>query len=91
MDNIALIAMTSIIAASTTIVLGCLIPAYGESRLAFQALTGITQQPDAANKLTSTLFVSMAMVESTAIYSFVVTMIILFANPFWDYVSAVAK
>ncbi len=25
------------------------------------------------------------MIESTAIYAFVVSMILLFANPFWDY------
>ena len=29
---------------------------------------------------------SLAMIESTAIYCFVVSMILLFANPFWDYV-----
>ena len=28
----------------------------------------------------------LAMIESTAIYCFVVTMILLFANPFWNYV-----
>jgi F-type H+-transporting ATPase subunit c len=28
------------------------------------------------------------MVESTAIYCFVVSMILLFANPFWNYVVA---
>jgi F-type H+-transporting ATPase subunit c len=25
------------------------------------------------------------MIESTAIYAFVVSLILLFANPFWDY------
>jgi F-type H+-transporting ATPase subunit c len=28
------------------------------------------------------------MVESTAIYCFVVSMILIFANPFWNYVIA---
>jgi len=28
------------------------------------------------------------MVESTAIYCFVVSMILLFANPYWDYFRA---
>jgi F-type H+-transporting ATPase subunit c len=27
----------------------------------------------------------LAMIESTAIYCFVVTMILLFSNPFWNY------
>ena len=26
------------------------------------------------------------MIESTAIYSFVITVLILYANPFWNYV-----
>ena len=32
----------------------------------------------------------LAMIESTAIYCFVVTMILLFANPFWNHVVAQA-
>ena len=34
--------------------------------------------------ITRTLFVGLAMVESTAIYCFVVALILLFANPFWE-------
>ncbi|HAB91659.1 MAG TPA: F0F1 ATP synthase subunit C, partial [Pseudomonas sp.] len=37
-----------------------------------------------------TLFVSLAMIESTAIYCFVVAMILIFANPFWDAMQAAA-
>ncbi|CAN0603863.1 unnamed protein product, partial [Ectocarpus sp. 12 AP-2014] len=48
------------------------------------ALAAIAQQPDSASTLSRTLFVSLAMIESTAIYCFVVSMIVLFANPFWD-------
>jgi F-type H+-transporting ATPase subunit c len=32
------------------------------------------------------LFVGLAMIESTAIYCFVVSMILIFANPFWNHV-----
>ncbi len=39
------------------------------------------------NTITRTLFVSLAMIELTAIYCFVVAMILLFANPFWNAVS----
>ena len=55
-----------------------------------RALRALAQQPDKANVITRTLFVSLAMIESTAIYCFVVTMILIFANPFWDYVVAPA-
>lgn len=84
MEGLTIIATTSIITSAVCMVLGSLVPAYGESKIAIQAIQGMTQQPDEANDISRTLFISMAMVESTAIYCFVVSMIILFANPFWN-------
>ena len=86
MDSISLIGMASIISAGLCISLGSLGPALGEGRAVAQALSSIAQQPDETSTITPTLFVGLAMVESTAIYCFVVSMILLFANPFWDYV-----
>ena len=84
MDNLGLIAAVSIFTAGLTIAIGSIGPALGEARAAAQALAAIAQQPDETNTITRTLFVSLAMIESTAIYCFVVTMILIFANPFWD-------
>jgi F-type H+-transporting ATPase subunit c len=36
------------------------------------------------------LFVGLAMIESLAIYCFVISMILLFANPFWGHFLAKA-
>ena len=88
MDPASLIASVSIATAGLTIAIGSIAPALGEARAAAQALQAIAQQPDEANTITRTLFVSLAMIESTAIYCFVVSMILLFANPFWDHVVA---
>ncbi len=88
MDNISLIGMASIISAGLTIGLGSIGPALGEGRAVAQALSAIAQQPDEKATITRTLFVGLAMVESTAIYCLVVSMILLFANPFWNYVIA---
>lgn len=85
MDSIALIAAVSIFTAGITIAIGSIGPALGEGRAAAQALSAIAQQPDEANRITRTLFVSLAMIESTAIYCFVVAMILIFANPFWNH------
>jgi F-type H+-transporting ATPase subunit c len=85
MQDMSLIAIVSIVTAGLTIAIGSLGPAFGEARALAQALSAIAQQPDEANTITRTLFVGLAMVESTAIYCFVVTMILLFANPFWDH------
>lgn len=86
MDDISLIGMVSIIVAGFTIAIGSIGPALGEGRALSEALNAMAQQPDEADTITRTLFVGLAMVESTAIYCFVVALIIVFANPFWDYV-----
>lgn len=85
LDNIGLVGMMSIISAGLTIGLGSIGPALGEGRALAQALQAIAQQPDESGTITRTLFVGLAMVESTAIYCFVVSMILIFANPFWNY------
>lgn len=84
MTELALIAIASILTAGLTIAVGAIAPALGEGRAAAAALSAIAQQPDAAPTLSRTLFVSLAMIESTAIYCFVVALILLFANPFWN-------
>lgn len=86
MENISIIGMVSIITAGVTIAVGSIAPAIGEGRALAQALLAIAQQPDEIPTITRTLFVGLAMVESTAIYCFVVALILIFANPFWNYV-----
>ncbi|MEI6520489.1 MAG: F0F1 ATP synthase subunit C [bacterium] len=88
MDNMTIIAVTSIITAGITTSFGCFMPAMAEGKAVTAALTSIAQQPDAAPTITRTLFVGLAMVESIAIYCFVVSMILIFANPFWSHVIA---
>jgi F-type H+-transporting ATPase subunit c len=85
MDNTGLVAIASIITAGITIAIGAVGPALGEGRAVAQALSSIAQQPDSSNTITRTLFVGLAMIESTAIYCFVISMIVLFANPFWNH------
>lgn len=86
MDNMTVIAVASIATAGITTGVGCMCPALGEGRSVATALTALAQQPDAAPTITRTLFVGLAMIESTAIYCFVVSMILIFANPFWTHV-----
>jgi F-type H+-transporting ATPase subunit c len=82
MDGTTLLGMVSIVTAGLTIAIGSIGPALGEGRAVSQALMAMAQQPDEANAITRTLFVGLAMIESTAIYCFVITIILLFANPF---------
>ena len=90
MDSMTIIAVASIITAGITIAVGVIGPALGEGKAVAMALTSLAQQPDASATITRTLFVGLAMIESTAIYCFVVSMILIFANPFWNHVIAQA-
>lgn len=86
MNSITIIGAVSIIIAGITMAIGSIGPAFAEARAVAAALTSIAQQPDVASTITRTLFVGLAMIESMAIYCFVVSMILLFANPFWNFV-----
>ena len=85
MDSTTIVAVVSIATAGITTGFGCMGPALAEGRAVATALTSLAQQPDASATITRTLFVGLAMIESTAIYCFVVSMILIFANPFWNH------
>ncbi|GAA3996645.1 F0F1 ATP synthase subunit C [Comamonas faecalis] len=90
MSELSLVALISIATAGLTVAIGSFGAALGEGRAAAAAMSAIAQQPDAAPTLSRTLFVSLAMVESSGIYCFVVALILIFANPFWDAVRQAA-
>jgi F-type H+-transporting ATPase subunit c len=77
-----LLGLVSIAAAALTMAVGAVGAATGESRIAAAAMDALARQPDESASITRTLFVSLAMVESTAIFCLVVSLILLFANPF---------
>lgn len=84
MEAITLITLATIVVSAVAIVVGTLTPAIVEGRAVLKALDGITRQPEAASDLRTTLFVGMALLESTAIYVLLVVLVLLFANPLVD-------
>jgi F-type H+-transporting ATPase subunit c len=75
-------AIVCMIVAGLTTAIGSIGPAFGQSRAVDRALDAIARQPDASDRISRTLFVGLAMIESLAIYSLVISLIILLANPF---------
>ena len=88
MDSLTIIAVASIIITGLTIAVGAMSPALAEGKAVATALSSLAQQPDSSATITRTLFVGLAMIESLAIYCFVVSMILIFANPFWNHAIA---
>jgi len=82
MNDHTMLAAVSIIAAAVTMSIGAVGAAVGESRIGVSAMDALARQPDEAGSITRTLFVSLAMVESTAIFCLVIALILIFANPF---------
>ncbi len=79
-----LITIVTIIVSGIGIVLGTAIPAIVEGRAVLKALDAMARQPESANNIRTTLLISMALLESTAIYVLLVMLILLFANPLID-------
>ncbi len=82
MEGITIVSTVSIIMAGLTIAVGGYAPSRGEGNALVKAIESIARQPEAANQITRLFFIGCAVVESVAIYSLVISLIILFANPF---------
>lgn len=81
-----LLAKTIILAASA-IGAGCgmiagIGPGIGQGYAAGKAVESVARQPEAKANIISTMILGQAVSESTGIYSLVIALILLYANPF---------
>lgn len=88
MDSYTIIGAASIIGACLCMGIGSIGSALGEGHAAATALQAMAQQPDEASRIRSTMFVALAMIETTALYALLVAFLTLYANPFWNYAIA---
>ncbi len=86
MDSLTCIAVVSIIASVVCVSIGATAAGLAEGSVAKQAMQSLAQQPDEAGEISKTLFISMSLVESSAIYCLLVSMILIFSNPFWNFI-----
>ena len=80
--NVPWIEIVSIVCAAFAVAFGAIGPALGEGRSVAAAMDALARQPEAAGAISRTLFVGLAMIETTAIYCLVLALLLLFANPF---------
>jgi F-type H+-transporting ATPase subunit c len=62
--------------------LGAIGAGIGQGIATSKACEGIARNPATTGKLTTTLIIGLAMMESLTIYALVVVLVILFVNPF---------
>ena len=84
--NMSWIVLASTVVAALAIALGTVLPALAMGKAIAQALDSLARQPEAERSITRTLFIGLAMIESLAIYTLVIVLIILFRNPLLEYV-----
>ncbi|MBI5044046.1 MAG: ATP synthase F0 subunit C [Nitrospirae bacterium] len=56
--------------------------ALGQGKSVSSAVEGIARNPGASGKITVTMLIGLALIESLVIYSLVVVLILLFGDPF---------
>jgi F-type H+-transporting ATPase subunit c len=77
-----IISAASVIGAGLAVGLAAIGPGVGQGSAAAQAVEGIARQPEAEGKIRGTLLLSFAFMESLTIYGLVISLLLLFANPF---------
>ena len=82
MDSQTILAVVSMVVAGLAVAVGSIATALAQGRAVGSALDAMARQPDLAERVSRTLFIGLAMIESLAIYCLVVALILLFANPF---------
>jgi F-type H+-transporting ATPase subunit c len=79
-DPLAFIISMAHIAAAVALLNGVL-TTLGQGNITARAIESIARQPEAANDIRSTMFVGLAMAETSGIYGLLIAIIMLFANP----------
>ncbi|MBN1876088.1 MAG: ATP F0F1 synthase subunit C [Anaerolineae bacterium] len=76
----------TVLVAGPGIIIGITMPAIGQTIVALSGLRAISRQPEAGDKINSIVLLSLAMLESLAIYILAVILILVFANPMQNFI-----
>ncbi|MGH7263314.1 MAG: ATP synthase F0 subunit C [Candidatus Rokuibacteriota bacterium] len=72
----------TVVAAGIGMALAAGLCGLGQGRAIAAALEGMARQPGAAARIQTAMIIGLALIESLAIYTLVIAIILLFANPF---------
>ena len=73
--------LLTVLVAGPGVIIGIVVPAIGQMIVATAGLKAIARQPEAGDRINSIVLLSLAMLESLAIYVLAVILILIFANP----------
>ena len=78
--------IVTVLVAGPGIIVGIAVPAICQAIVALSGLRAISRQPEAGDRINSIVLLSLAMLESLAIYVLAVILILVFANPMRTYI-----
>jgi len=78
--------IVTVLIAGPGIIIGITVPAIGQAFVAASGLKAISRQPEAGDRINSIVLLSLAMLESLAIYILAVILILVFANPMRSFI-----
>jgi F-type H+-transporting ATPase subunit c len=78
--------IVTVIVSGMGITFGVATPAIGQAIVAYGGLKAVSRQPEAGDRINSMVLLSLAMLESLAIYVLAVILILVFANPMRSYI-----
>ena len=81
----AIFAVGAMIAAGFAIGMGAIGAGLGIGTAANGACTAVGRNPGVQGKIMMTMLIGMAMAESIAIYALVISLVLLYANPYMSY------
>ena len=86
MANISFFSI-SVMTAGFALALSAMLGAIGQGLATSKAVEGIGRNPEASGRILTTLVLGLAFIETLSIYVLVISLILLFANPFIKYVA----
>ncbi|MGI6577387.1 MAG: ATP synthase F0 subunit C [Eubacteriales bacterium] len=82
-DPLAFVIGMAQIAAAIALLNG-LFTTFGQARVAAQAMESMARQPESADFIRTSMFIGLALGETSGIYGLLIAIILLFANPLVD-------
>lgn len=81
-DGTAMIQAYSVLAAGVGLGIAAGVAGLGMGNTAAATIAGTARNPGLGGKLMTTMFIALAMIEAQVIYTLVIALIALYANPF---------
>ena len=78
MEGIVIAQAAALIGAALVMGIGCIAPAYGQGLIGAEACKNIGKYPQSAKDIRTTMLLAMGIVESSAVYALLISLLLIF-------------